>query len=162
MVITLAFDPTPWAALLLTVWLAVLAWVDARTFRIPDLLSFPLIGLGLLWSATQPATAFWSAVIGAACGYAILALIGAYYFRRHGTEGLGLGDAKLFAAAGAWLGWQGLPPVLLIAATSGLAFALLRPATGDRRIAFGPWLALGLWVVWLGWIVLPDIGFGLG
>ena len=155
MVMTLAFDPTPWATAVLSLWLAAIAWIDTRTFRIPDLLSLPLIGLGLLWSAAQPAAALWSAAIGACVGYASLALIGELHFRRKGTEGLGLGDAKLFASAGAWLGWQGLPLVLLIAATAGLIFALVRTNTKDRRIAFGPWLALGLWAVWLWQAVLP-------
>ena len=66
----------------------------------------------------------------------------------------GLGDVKLFAAAGAWVGWQGLPSVLLIGAAAGLAAACIlgRPkgARGPREsVAFGPYLALGLWITWL-------------
>ena len=62
-------------------------------------------------------------------------------------EGLGLGDAKLFAASGTWLGLPLLPYVLLIAALGGLAWALIARAQG--RLAFGPWIALGFWCVWL-------------
>jgi leader peptidase (prepilin peptidase) / N-methyltransferase len=80
-------------------------------------------------------------------GFVLLAVIGEVYFRRKGTEGLGLGDAKLFGAAGAWLGWQALPTVLLIGSVGGLVFALIRGRTD--RVAFGPWLALGLWVMWV-------------
>jgi leader peptidase (prepilin peptidase)/N-methyltransferase len=127
---------------LLTAVLAAIAWIDARSLRIPDALSLPLIGLGL---AVQPA--LWDPVIGAVLGYGVLWLIGGLWFRRTGTEALGLGDAKLFAAAGAWLGWQALPQVLLIAALSGLAFALARRQRGP--LAFGPWLALGFWLVWM-------------
>lgn len=154
MVMAVPFDPTLLAAAVLMVWLPVIAWIDARSLRIPNVASLPLIGLGLLWSATQSTPGLGSALVGAAVGYAVLALIGEVYFRRNGTEGLGLGDAKLFAAAGAWLGWQGLPLVLLIAALAGLVFALLRRPGPDRRIAFGPWLALGLGVDWL-WQTLP-------
>ena len=66
------------------------------------------------------------------------------------VEGLGLGDAKLFAASGAWLGWQGLPPVLLIAALGGLGQAMLRAAPQRHRpLAFGPWIAVGFFSLWL-------------
>jgi leader peptidase (prepilin peptidase) / N-methyltransferase len=134
----------------LTAVLVAIAVIDLRTFRIPDLLSLPLIAAGLILAWTMPLLPFWHHIIGAAAGFAVLAGIGEWYFHRRGIDGLGLGDAKLFAAAGAWLGWQGLPMVLMIAALGGLAFALLRGgATRVTAIAFGPWLALGFWLVWL-------------
>ncbi len=137
---------------LLTCWLAAIGWIDAKSLRIPDALSLPLIGLGVFWTALQPEPLVVSHLIGAAVGYGVLALIGGAYFSRTGSEGLGLGDAKLFSAAGAWLGWQALPQVLLIAATTGLIFALVRKGLGasrSKQVAFGPWLALGLWIVWM-------------
>ena len=83
-----------------------------------------------------------------------MALIASVYRRVRGREGLGLGDAKLLAAAGAWLGWQALPSVVLIAAACGLALALATALGGGKlgwtsRIAFGPHLALAFWLVWL-------------
>ena len=145
------------ATLLLTVALAAIARIDAATLRIPDALSLPLIAAGLLWAALLPGQPLAGHLIGAAAGYVSLALIGEVYFRKTGTEGLGLGDAKLYAAAGAWLGWQALPPVLLIAATAGLIAALTRSRHPDasRALAFGPWLALGFWLVWLWQILAP-------
>lgn len=156
MVNTLASFPDPLAVLatvILTVLLAAIGWIDARTLRIPDMLSLPLVGLGFGWSALRPDLWVPGHLIGAVAGYSALALIGEVYFRRRGIEGLGLGDAKLFAAAGAWLGWQALPQVLLIAALSGLVFAMVRRASGGPKaaqMAFGPWLALGFWLVWMG------------
>lgn len=140
------------ATLILTGVLLAIAWIDARHRRIPDLLSLPLIGIGLAWAAVRPEALLLPHLIGAVLGYGVLALIGEAYFRRSGTEGLGLGDAKLFGAAGAWLGWAVLPQVLLIAATTGLIYALTRTSPGRSRaapLAFGPWLALGLWLVWI-------------
>lgn len=89
-------------------------------------------------------------IIGAVVGFALLAAIGAWSFRRSGIDALGLGDAKLFGAAGAWLGWQALPLVLLIASVGGIAFVMLR-GRGRLRdaVAFGPFLAGGFWVVWV-------------
>ena len=68
-------------------------------------------------------------------------------------EGLGLGDAKLLAAAGAWLGWQMLPSVVVIAALGGLAQVtvagrLRSNHTADRSLALGPWLALAFFSLW--------------
>ena len=138
----------PWTlagSAILTLALAAIALIDARSQRIPDRLSLPLIAAGLGWSALagQPLVAH---AIGAAAGYAALAGFGWLHFRLRRQEGLGLGDAKLFAAGGAWLGWQPLPLVLLVAAIGGLGYALV---TARRRIAFGPWLAVAIWLVWM-------------
>ena len=72
------------------------------------------------------------------------------YRRLRGREGMGLGDAKLLGAAGAWVGWQGLAGVLLIAAVTGLATAVvLRRTSLSDALPFGPFLALGIWLTWL-------------
>jgi leader peptidase (prepilin peptidase)/N-methyltransferase len=129
--------------------LLAIAVIDFRTYRIPDWLSLPLVAAGLAWSALTRAD--WIAhVVGAAVGYTSLAAFGALYFRLRQREGLGLGDAKLFAAGGAWLGWQALPLVLAVSAIAGLTFALAaRRLPPAAPLAFGPWLALGIWLGWL-------------
>ena len=74
------------------------------------------------------------------------------YHRVRRREGIGIGDAKLMAAAGAWVGWQGLSSVLLIAAAVGLAVAFAARGRGPApqdEVSFGPFLALGLWLTWL-------------
>ena len=128
------------------IWISV---VDFREHRIPDAASLPLlaVGLGLSGYATQIALA--DRLIGMGLGFLLFWLIGALYFRRHGQEALGLGDAKLFAAAGAWLGWSALPIVLLLATLMGLAFAILRGRRETRGLAFGPWLMGGFILRWL-------------
>jgi leader peptidase (prepilin peptidase)/N-methyltransferase len=127
---------------------AVLAWItvtDFRSRRIPDLASLPLIALGLLLSGGVSGLGLADRLMGAGLGFLILWAVGEAFWRLRGVEGLGIGDAKLFGAAGAWLGWQALPVVLLIAAVMGLAFAAL---TGRRELAFGPWLAAGFALCW--------------
>ncbi len=149
-------DPV-WMAVtvVLTATLLVITVVDLRSFRIPDKLSLPLIVAGLAFAWAMPdldrqATSFSDHLIGAILAFVLFALMGEVAFRRTGQEALGLGDAKLFSAAGAWLGWQALPSVLLIASLSGLSFALIiRLVKGGTAIAFGPWIALGFLAVWL-------------
>ncbi|MDQ1901660.1 A24 family peptidase [Paracoccus sp. WLY502] len=139
--------------------LVAISVIDIRTRRIPDLLSLSLMCAGLIqaaWAVQRGAapTVLTDSIIGAASGYLVFAAIGAAFFRMRGQEGLGLGDAKLLAAAGAWLGWQMLPAVVLIAALGGLAqmavAGRLWPArAADRSLAFGPWLALAFFSLWI-------------
>jgi leader peptidase (prepilin peptidase)/N-methyltransferase len=134
--------------------LAVLTVVDAKTRRLPDTVTLPLIGLGLIFN-------FWiyshwiAPLIGAVLGYGSMVALEVGYRRLRGRDGLGRGDAKLFAAGGAWCSAWLLPQISLIAATSALVFVALaslvkkQPVTGNVSIAFGPWLALGIAVCWL-------------
>jgi leader peptidase (prepilin peptidase)/N-methyltransferase len=67
---------------------------------------------------------------------------------------MGLGDAKLLAASGAWVSWSALPSVILLGALTGLAFALAGSMRGGtlsltNRVPFGTFLCLGTWIVWL-------------
>ena len=71
-----------------------------------------------------------------------------------GREGLGDGDPILLAAGGAWVGWIGLPSVLLWASAAGLSFVAARllvggKVTGEDRLPFGPCLAVGIWLTWM-------------
>ncbi len=92
--------------------------------------------------------------IGAIAGYAVLAGVGWLYRRLRGREGLGLGDAKLLAVAGAWLGWAALPTVVVLACAGGLALAAVRLLSRGRTglaepIAFGLPLCGAIWIVLL-------------
>lgn len=138
--------------------LARLVWVDTKTLRLPDIYTLPLIFAGLVLSQFEGGIGTWSSLLGGGVGFAVFWAIGAYYFKRTGTEGLGLGDAKLFAASGTWLGISALPFVLLIAALSGLIFAFMRKSKPGDALAFGPWLAFAFGTIWmadrigLGWL----------
>ena len=135
-----------------------LAWIDCKTFRLPDHYTLPLIVLGLGLSLLFAQPTFTARLIGAAAGFMSLGLIGEIHFRRTGVEGLGLGDAKLFAASGAWLGWQALPMVLLVASVSGLLLAAtLRRGPRAAPIAFGPMLALGFQLCWIAPTFFPAL-----
>jgi leader peptidase (prepilin peptidase)/N-methyltransferase len=134
--------------------LLTLAVIDARALRLPDVLTLPLTGAGLAVALTLPGAPIVDHLVGAVAGYAVLAAVGWGYWRLRGQEGLGLGDAKLLAAAGAWLGWRSLPSVLLVACLLALAWIATRAAVRGRaslrrQIAFGAPLCLAIWIVWL-------------
>ena len=134
--------------------LLALAWIDWTTFRLPDALTLPLlcIGVAVAW-LDSPAT-FQSSLLGAAAGYGAFFAVRVFYQMARGREGIGRGDAKLLAAGGAWLGWQALPWVVLLAALLGLLLALFHHARGIRLTAetalpFGPSLAFAIWLIWI-------------
>ncbi len=137
-------------------WLLLAAGaIDAREGLLPDEINLAIAALGLVQAALPGERALLDAVIGAAAGLLVLAAFAAGYARLRGREGLGLGDAKLLGALGAWVGWQGLAGVVMVAAALGLAWAALealarrRPMRGDLSLPLGPFLALGGWLIWV-------------
>jgi leader peptidase (prepilin peptidase)/N-methyltransferase len=141
------------ASLALGLTLLALAAIDLRSQLLPDVLTLPLIPAGLLVAWLRD-TGLLDHAVGAAAAYLAFVAIAWLYRRARGREGLGRGDAKLFAAAGAWLGWQALPDVVVLAAGSAVVVTLIGALCGHgsattTRVAFGPYLALALWLVWL-------------
>jgi leader peptidase (prepilin peptidase) / N-methyltransferase len=127
--------------LTLTYILIPLAWLDARYFWLPDELTLPGLLAGLAACAVLDQAALPDHLLGCVAGFASLALIRAAYRRWRGREGLGLGDAKLLALAGAWCGWQPLPNIMLGAAVLGIGVALLRRGSGSARLPLGCFMA---------------------
>ena len=125
--------------------LLTLALIDARFYVLPDLLTLPLLWLGLLINTQSYFAAIADAVLGAAMGYLSLWTIYWLYKLLRNKEGLGYGDFKLTAAIGAWLGWQALPSVVLVAALTALCSAALLVLAGRMKVEqpmpFGPFLA---------------------
>jgi leader peptidase (prepilin peptidase)/N-methyltransferase len=141
--------------------LIALAAIDLRHFVLPDGLTLPLIPAGLAVAYVQEPTDLVMHVIGALAGYLLFVLIRELYFRLRAREGLGLGDAKLLAACGAWSAWQSLPGIILVAAAVGLAIALAgrlfsRPLRLSDRMPFGAFLCLALWLDWICGPIRPD------
>ena len=134
--------------------LVCLAAIDLAALRLPDIITLPLIIAGLVAAVFLPGAPIAEHAAGAAAGYGVLASLAWAFRRLRGEDGIGLGDAKLLAAAGAWLGWRPLPSVLVIACAAAFAWIAIRAATRGRaalsqRIAFGAPLALATWIVWL-------------
>lgn len=129
-------------------YLSVQDWLH---FRLPDAVTLPLIGAGVLqaWLLNLSIT---ESLIGALTGYAIFVAIELGFKHIRGKDGLGRGDAKLLAAGGAWCGWLALPYIVLIGSGLGLIAMLwpsLRKSSEGGIIPFGPFLALAILIVWI-------------
>jgi len=143
-----------WPSCILGWSLLTLAVIDWRDGLLPDALTLPLLAFGLGTAYFVDPSLVLPRMIGVVAGFTCFALIRWLYRFLRGREGLGRGDIKLLAAAGAWVSWDGLPSVVLIGALAGLLVALVgriagRRFTLDQRLAFGPYLCLGIWLVWL-------------
>jgi leader peptidase (prepilin peptidase)/N-methyltransferase len=145
------------AALAFTWFLIALTMIDFDTQYLPDALTYPLLWLGLLLSLWHPAWGDGAApvgprdsIIGAVAGYLSLWCVYWAFKLITGKEGMGYGDFKLFAALGAWLGWQMLLPIIVFASGVGAIvgiYVMYRQRKGrETVIAFGPFLAIAGWI----------------
>lgn len=144
-----------WASCALGWTLLALALSDLVRLELPDELTLPLIPAGLAVAWLHAPSSLGDHVIGALAGFAAFGAVMLLYRRLRGHDGLGLGDAKLMAAAGAWTGWQALPSLLLLASLAALcavAFAARntgRALTLRSQVPLGVYLAGATWLVWL-------------
>jgi leader peptidase (prepilin peptidase)/N-methyltransferase len=137
-----------WVRIFLTASLLYLAYVDLRTFRLPDVITLPLLLLGLVFNglSSERFSSFQDAVIGMILGYASLWMLNFLYRTFKKQDGIGMGDAKLLSALGAWLGWFTLPNILLVASITGLIGGViwlkLNKQHHQSAFPFGPFLAI--------------------
>lgn len=132
--------------------LVVLSVIDLRTLLLPDRITYPAIPLFFLLGRVCGQTSLMDAALGLAAGYAVIWLIATLYRRLRGSEGLGLGDAKLLSLIGGLLGWHALPWTLFLGSVSGLLLSLplliirrRHEAEGSllhSEVPFGPFLSL--------------------
>lgn len=128
--------------------LLILSFIDFKILQLPDELTLSLLWLGLLFNTFNFYTKPSAAILGAALGYTSFFLISKIYLFLRKKEGLGQGDAKLLAALGAWLGWQILPIVILLASMINLSWAMVlflkhknTNSLKTRYFPFGPALS---------------------
>jgi leader peptidase (prepilin peptidase)/N-methyltransferase len=150
----------PWIAALASTVLGALmlagADIDARTYLLPDIVTLGALACGILAAAALDPYEPWRAVAtasGRAAGTAgALALVRWCYAQLRGREGLGFGDVKLAAAAGAWLPLESIPICLALAAGGGLIAAMIARLRAQRidaatKVPFGAFLCPALWLV---------------
>lgn len=137
-------------ALVLSWALLALAVIDWRAQLLPDNITLPLLWLGLLAATMNTYVTPISAIIGAISGYLVLWLIFHVFKLLTGKHGMGHGDFKLLAVLGAWLGWQQLPVILLVASATGAITGIFLISSGKLQrsspMPFGPFLAAAGWL----------------
>lgn len=125
--------------------MVALAMIDWDTTLLPDDITLPLLWAGLIgstlgWTGLAPT----ASIAGAAAGYLSLWLVYWGFKLATGKEGMGYGDFKLFAALGAWFGWQALVPIILMASVIGAIVGLAMKFRNQLReggyVPFGPFL----------------------
>jgi len=155
--------PTPIAVcgMALVAALLALAWIDAETGLLPDVLTLPLMWLGLLVNLHGALAPLTQAVLGAVAGYLFLWVIFHAFRLVTGREGMGHGDFKLMAALGAWFGLAATPTLLLGASLAGVVVGLSLRLSGRlgrwQALSFGPYLAAGGILM-----LLAGVSLGLG
>jgi len=140
--------------------MAAIALEDLRSLKVPDplnlvaaLAGFVTVSLEALSAGLDPLPAIGHAAAQALlCGGALFLVREAFFRLRH-VDGLGLGDVKLAATAGIWLGWEVFALALALAAVSALAFVAVRVARAGswprgKRIPFAFFLAPAIWTCW--------------
>jgi leader peptidase (prepilin peptidase)/N-methyltransferase len=145
------------AALAVVMW--SIAFIDWRRLVIPNTLTAVGFVLALIHASVRQhdswALATGTAFLRAATLALVFLAIRGAYARLRGRQGLGLGDVKLAAVAGAWLDWMMMPLAIEIAATVALlAYVTRHLATGHRisattRLPFGLFLAPSIWICWV-------------
>jgi leader peptidase (prepilin peptidase)/N-methyltransferase len=139
--------------------MSAIAVIDSRHYIIPNELTAAAFALALLRAGAIGPDADWLGVASAALRAAAVALpllalmIG--YRRWRGRDGLGLGDIKLAAVAGAWLGWATIFAAIELATLSALGAYFInarlrkRPLKATEFLPFGLFLAPAIWIGWL-------------
>ena len=135
-------------------WLCIcLVFIDLDYHLLPDELTLLLLWLGLFLSLFHIFTSSQDAIIGAIAGYVIFAITQLVFGWATGKTGMGQGDYKFLAALGAFLGWQMLPLIILLASLSGVIFALthmlIKRQFKSTPLPFGPYLAVAGWIALL-------------
>ena len=139
--------------LILTWGLVCLTLIDFDHMLLPDQITLPLLWLGLLVNVNGAIVPLNDSVIGAVAGYMSLFSIFWLFKLITGKEGMGHGDFKLVAVFGAWIGWQLLPLLILMAsavgAVIGISMMMFKNHQREQAIPFGPYLAIAGWITLL-------------
>jgi leader peptidase (prepilin peptidase)/N-methyltransferase len=136
--------------LIFTWILLAITFIDIEKQIVPDILSLSLLWLGLLISCFGAFTNSHDAILGAIFGYGFFWIINALFLLIRRKEGIGHGDFKLIAAAGAWLGWQILPFVIfcssVLALLVGGTYLLITRKSHRVPIPFAPFIVIAMWI----------------
>jgi leader peptidase (prepilin peptidase)/N-methyltransferase len=140
-------EPAALAAALFGSLMIVLAAIDVEHLLLPDRITLPGILVGLVLQPLLPWSTFLEAILGTLVGAGLLVLLAETWYWLREQEGIGLGDVKMLALIGSFLGWKGVLVTLfgasLAGAVTGLVLMALGKAELRSKLPFGAFLALG-------------------
>ncbi len=128
--------------------LLVCSVIDMQHRIIPDVISLPMIAVSPLVALTHPDLTLTSSLLGILIGAGVFYALAWFYYLLRKEAGLGMGDVKLLAAIGGWLGYQALVPTIFLGSISGAVYGIgaiiiTKNVHMKTAIPFGPFLALG-------------------
>src|SRR3990167_2139661 len=139
--------------LIFTYCLLTLCFIDFQHQLFPDTITLSTLWIGLLANTFTLFTPLHQSVWAAAMGYVILWLSAWLFLHIRHKQGMGHGDFKMMAMAGAWLGIYGMLNTLLLAVIVGAVLSLLLMAVKliqwQRPIPFGPFIGLAAWITFI-------------
>ncbi len=155
--VTIYYFSTSWAAMAYLLFLSLLVivvFIDIDHQIIPNVITFPGVLLGFACSFFIPWLPWHESALGILFGALLLGVVAFGYKLFTGKEGMGMGDLKLLAMIGAFLGWKAVLPVVFVASLAGtfigVPLMLVKGADGKLALPFGPFLSLAA-VVYLFW-----------
>ena len=128
----------------------IIFFIDLKHFIIPNVITFPLMALGFFKSFDPNLSYLFpnylNSLIGGAFGYGIIFSIIYFYKQVRKKEGMGLGDAKLFAVIGFWFGWISIPFIVflssVVALLSVVPSLIMKSKQMSSEIPFGPYIII--------------------
>jgi len=137
--------------MILSLSFIIIFFIDLKHFIIPNEITFSMMALGFLKSFDPNLNSLFpnyiNSLIGGLLGYGIIWSIIYFYKQVRKKEGMGLGDAKLFAVVGFWFGWLAIPFIIflssIIALLSVVPSLLQNSRTMSSQIPFGPYIIIG-------------------
>ena len=139
---------------LLAAALVVITFIDLDHQIIPDVISLPGIPIGFALTFFVAGLSWRDSLLGVLVGGGSLACVAGIYYLLTRNEGMGMGDIKLLAMLGAFMGWKAILPTIfigsLIGSLVGVPLMLIKRASGKLAIPFGPFLSLGA-IIYLLW-----------
>ena len=137
--------------MILSLSLIIIFFIDLKHYIIPNEITFSMMALGFVKSFDPNLDSMFpnyvNSLIGGLFGYGIIWSIIYFYKQIRKKEGMGLGDAKLFAVVGFWFGWLAIPFVIFLSSVTALISvvpSLLKNSKSmSSQIPFGPYIIIG-------------------
>ena len=137
--------------MILSLSFIIIFFIDLKHYIIPNVLTFSMMVLGFVKSFDPNLNPMFpnyiNSLIGGIIGFGIIWLIIFFYKQIRKKEGMGLGDAKLFAVIGFWFGWISIPFIIFLSSVIALISVVPDLMKNSKKmstqIPFGPYIILG-------------------